>query len=181
MRGHQPDRLVHFLEQGYRSGLQGCQVGLATAGCLLQPWPESAPQLPDTRHLRLNRRRLDHADIACRVTGQQITVGLVELRDGGFQTLALAGALAQQQRLLGHLLAEHALGTGDVDGLRRHRHAQVQRHRGGDGEQEHQGVGEQELLVEGAHSQHAQQAVEDMGERHDEGSGQRGGQTGLNS
>ncbi|MOA58778.1 hypothetical protein D3C78_1832420 [compost metagenome] len=74
-------------------------------------------------------------------------MGLVELGNGGVQGRAGNGALAQQQRLLGHLLAEHALGTGDVDGLRRHRHAQVERHRGGNRQQEHQRVGKEKLLV----------------------------------
>ena len=49
-----------------------------------------------------------------------------------------------------HILAEHALRAGHVDGLRRDRHAQVQRHRGAGGQAEHQCIGQQELGVQGS-------------------------------
>ncbi|MCY1377758.1 hypothetical protein D9M69_653480 [compost metagenome] len=156
MRAHQPDRRVHFAQQLARLPLQLTRVApTAGASHLFQLRAEALPKLADLTHLRLDVRRLDRADIARRVASEQVTMDLVELRHGRIEGRLGDHLVTQQQGFLGHLLTEHALRAGDVDGLRRHRHAQVQGHRGGDRQHEHQGVGEEKLLVQGAQTNRA--------------------------
>ena len=158
---HQTDGLVHLAQQLDRLLLQGLEVDCRIArNNALQLRTKALPETTDLVHLRLDAGLGDGTDIARRVATQQVAMGSVELRHGGFQRRSGQDAFTQQQRLLGHLLAEHALRAGDIDGLRRYRHAQVQRHRSDHREQKHQRIGKQKLLIQRAQADGTEQAVE---------------------
>ena len=149
-RAHQRDQFVQLAQQLGGILREAAQVDLAGRLChLVEHGPVAAPDLRHLLPLGGDLRRAHPAHVALGIARIQVGGRAFVLGDGRGQGLWVAGAESQLQRLAGHLLAEHALRAGHVDGFRRDRHAQVQRHRGAGGQAEHQCIGQQELGVQG--------------------------------